>query len=256
MSRVKFSALGVMVVMMMMGIATASASALEFKHESTACTGGAFVGVCWETNEKGATLKEAVGEEEFSATSTGSVLTGTLGGSAVTVTCTGGSNTVGGVKKGLIVQNSPLTEDLTLKKVQFEFTGCTQTAGSAKCKVASPIILNESSATAENLAGGLSENWLRFKAENAQGIFAEIKFENNGTEKCPETIAGKQPVKGEQWCEWSSTAKPILEDLAEHQFTCASTEGTLTLGANAATFQATFGVTLAHTPFWDIEETV
>jgi len=239
----------IVVMMMMMGVAASSASAVEFKLEEALCTGGTFVALCWEKEEKGTDLKELVGEEEFAAklTAAGSTLTGTLGGEKIKILCTGGSSTA-----GKIVQPKPLEEDVKLTGVTFLFTGCSLTEGpTKKCKVPAEIPLKTSSATPENLELKLNESWLRFKPEGTE-IFAEIKFENNGTETCPETIAGNQPVKGEQWCEWLN----ILEDLKEHEFHCEPTESKLTLGKNEATFEALFTVTLVHEPFWDIEEIV
>jgi hypothetical protein len=250
MSRFKVVVLGLVAATMLMSVAASSASAaVEFKLEKVLCGTGSFVAACWSEVEKGTELLELVGEEEFSATLTaaGSTLTGTLGGEKVKVACTGGSNTVGGAKKGIIVQPKPLEEDAKIKEAQFEFTGCSQTEGNKNCKVATPIILNKTSATPENLESKLNEEWLRFKPEETSGIFAEIKFEGTS---CPETIAGKQPVKGEQWCQWLT----ILEDLKEHEFHCEPTESKLTLGKNEATFEALFTVSLVHEPIWDIEE--
>jgi hypothetical protein len=251
MSRFRFVMFGLIVVMlMMMGVAASSASAVEFKLEEALCTGGTFVALCWEKEKEGTDLKELVGEEEFSAklTAAGSTLTGTLGGEKVKVVCTEGGST-----GGKIVQPKPLEEDVKLTGVTFLFKGCSLTEGpTKKCKVPAEIELLKSKATPENLEAKLSENWLHFVPEETTGIFAEIKFENNGTEKCPVTIAGEEPVKGEQWCEWLE----ILVDLESHEFHCEPSESKLTFGENEATFEALFTVTLNNGKFWDIEEEV
>jgi hypothetical protein len=248
MSRFRLVVLGLMSAFVLMGVASSSASAVEFKLEATACTGGTSVAFCWAESETGE-LKELVGEEEFSALldNGASTLNGSLSGLGVAVSCTEAENVL---SVSRLVQSSPLpTTDYKAEKVELLFLGCSVTG--PNCTVKEPIEVTKSEGTPENLSLVLSETWLRFKPEAAKaGIFTEIKFEGAS---CPETIAGLQPVKGEQWCEWQE----ILLDLKEHLLVCSPTESSLVLGKNEATFSASFELAPdnAGTDLFDIEET-
>jgi hypothetical protein len=218
MSRPRLTLLGLMTTTMLISTASPNAFA-EFKLEATACTGGTIVAFCWAETENGE-LKELAGEEEFSALLDNgpSTLAGVIG-IGISISCTEAENVL---SVSRIVQPSPLTTDYKLEKIEFLFLSCT--VGGVNCTVAEPIIVSQVEATPENLSLALSETWLRFKPEAARkGVFTEINLEGAS---CPETIQGKQPVKGEFWCEWQE----ILLDLKEHLLVCAPTESKLTFG--------------------------
>jgi hypothetical protein len=225
------------------GIEKAGSVVFELKKE--ACTGANFVAFCWVESE-GGELLELVGEEEFSALLDNGPATLTAGGLNATISCAAGEN-VSSV--GRLVQLSPLSEDYHVAKLELRFSGCS--VSGVKCTAKEPIVVKETEATPESLSLEFSETWVRFKPEiAAKEVFAEITFEGS---ECPETVAGKEPVKGEQWCDWQE----ILLDLEERLLDCEPSQGKLRLGKNEATFSASFETELdnAGSDLWDIEET-
>jgi hypothetical protein len=245
MPRFRLVVVGLMSVLVLMGVAASSASAeVKFELLVEPCTKGSFVAFCWAESE-GAELLELSGEEEFSALLDNGPAAFSASPLGIVTTCTAGENVL---SVSRVVQRSPLAEDYRIGKVELLFSGCTVTG--QKCTVREPIMFTEIEGTPENLELALSETWLRLKPEAAKKeVFTEFTLE--GAE-CPETIVGKNPAKGEVWCEWLE----ILVDLPSHLLDCEQSESKLTFGKSMATFQAGFEVEPdnAGTDLWDIEE--
>jgi hypothetical protein len=245
MSRFRLVVVGLMSVLVLMGVAASSASA-EVKFEllpTEECINGTWINFCYIEKE-GEVLKELSGEEEFSALLDNGPSTLTSGSLNLQIVCSVGENVL---TTSRIAQPNPLKEDYRISLLELLFSSCT-TSG-VKCTVKEPIEVTETEGTPENLEAKLSETWLHFKPEAAKKeVFATITLE--GTE-CPETVSGKNPVKGEQWCEWLE----ILVDSAAHLLECPPSESKLVFGKNEATFGAEFEVEPDNLKdLWDIEE--
>jgi hypothetical protein len=244
--------LGVLVVFAISAVATSSASA-TFSLETTACGTGTIVNLCWESAEKGASLKQLKGEEEFLILlASGDVhLTATLGTLVVEILCKDTIGLTGGATEDeflLILQPSPLVANSTIDATLL-FIECTlEGALGVKCLVPVEKETFELSGTVEEG----SENNILFKPVVAGGPFIEIPFTNNTPETCPATIKGTKKVTGEQLCTWSTTEKPVLEDLEEHLLVCGASE--LLFAEQPATFTADYEIALENEPFWAIEE--
>jgi hypothetical protein len=242
MSRFRLVVVGLMSVLVLMGVAASSASAVEFELLKEECV-GTWVNFCYIEKE-GEVLLELSGEEEFSALLDNGPSTLTSASLPIAITCTEGHNVL---TVSRIVQLNPLAEDYHVSLLELDFNGCT--VSGVKCAVKEPIEVTQTEGTPENLEGKLSETWLHFIPEAAKKkVFAEIDL--IGAE-CPETVSGENPVTGEQWCEWLE----ILLDSASHLLNCPTTESKLKFGNNEATFEAEFEVEPDNLKdLWDIEE--
>jgi hypothetical protein len=244
-------ALGVLAVSAISGVAASTASA-EFKLETTACGSGTIVNLCWETAEKGTSLKQLKGEEEFLILlASGAVtVTATLGAQKVEIACKDTIGLSGGTTEDeflLFLQPEPLvanyTIDATLLFIECKLEGELGT----KCKVP---VEKETSA----LVGTVTENESDILFKPTSGTtWIEIPLENNPPNTCPATVKGTRKITGEQLCTWSSTEKPVLEDLEEHLLVCGASE--LLLAEQPLTVAASYEIALEHETFWDIEET-
>jgi hypothetical protein len=248
MSRVKYliGALGALTIFAISGVAASTASA-EFKLETTACGSGTIVNLCWESAEKGTSLKQLKGEEEFLillASGAITLTTLTLG----TIACKDTIGLSGGTTEDeflLFLQPEPLvanyTIDATLLFIECDLLGEIGTL----CVVPIEKETTEITGTVEE-----SENNILFKA--VSGVFIEFPLSNNGSNTCPATLKGTKKVTGEQLCTWSTVEKPVLEDVEEHLLVCGASE--LLFGEQAATFEADYEIAMEAHPFWDLEE--
>jgi hypothetical protein len=235
-----------MLALLTVGIATASSASAAFKLEAIACVPGkpAF---CWEAKTGGVGLQELVGEEEFKITQLATpepLLEAVLGGETVHIQCKEATGS------GVVLQNAPLTTETTGEKIKIKFTGCAllETLGS-KCKVPATIETKELAAKASTVSDLIIEPAI------AEGIFAEIKFENITEGSCPATIRGSQPVKGKAECLWLEEAS--LVDLEGQECEVIHEDGGLKLGGSAASLLAEFEILfpiLEETDNWDVVE--
>lgn len=238
MSRIKLTMVTVLAVMAASTAYTSVAAAVEFELTSTACGTGSIVTACW-SKEATSELFEFKGEESFTATlvkGTETLLQSKFGESEVHIVCTGATAT------GTFLQHEPLVAALTADGVVITFTGCALLAPlSEKCKVPTELKTKAISGTFP------SPSETKFKPESGE-IFIEIDFTG---EKCPETIAGEQPVKGEQTCTNVSIETPAKE----HEQTCVESGSKLKLGKNEATFKLATDVKGSdQTDFGDISK--
>jgi hypothetical protein len=244
MSRFRLVVVGLMSVLVLMGVAASSASAVQFELLEVECTGGTWVNFCYIEKE-GQVLLELSGEEEFSALLDNGPSTLTSNSLNLQIICSSGENVL---SVSRLVQLHPLEEDYHIAKLELLFKSCT--VSGVKCTVPEPIVVKEAEGTPENLSLVLSETWVRFKPEAAKKeVFTEFDF--TGAE-CPETLIGKNTVKGEQWCEWLE----ILLDSVSRLLNCPPSESKLLFGGkNEATFEAEFEVEPDNLKdLWDIEE--
>jgi hypothetical protein len=264
MSRVKsrlLCALGVLAVFAISGVAASTASA-AFVLKETACGSGSIVNLCWETAEKGTSLKQLSGEEEFLIllASGGVTLKATLGGSVVEIKCndTIGFRTTKEVEEGLpedfallILQPEPLIANSTIDATLL-FIEC-----KLEKELGTLCVVPTEKETAA-LVGTVEENENNILFKPVSGtIFIEIPFSNNGSNTCPSTIKGTKKVTGEQLCTWDTVLWPVLEDLEQHLLICkenVTTPPELQFAEQAAAFEADYEIALVNEPIWDIEE--
>lgn len=240
MSRIRLSVLGALVVFVVGAIAASSASA-AFVLTATNCE-GTVVTACYATTNEGATLFEFSGEEATSAKNVAGqeVLLQAILGEEVHIVCTASSAT------GTLVQPAALAGPVTEAGGVITFTGCSLLEPLAKkCKV--PAELKTKAIKATFPTTGETE----YSAEGGT-IFIEIPFTNNGTETCPATIKGTQPVTGTQKC---TNVEPEV-DRAEGEQKCEEGGSNLKLGGSAAKFLLVQKVKLVNATddFWSISK--
>ncbi len=138
----------------------------------------------------------------------------------------------------------------TITGLVIEFKGVKITGNAAvvkKCKIASEIVLTKPLKGTFEDADPVAKT--HFEPENAEKIFAEFEFINNGAETCPATIKGVRKVKGKQLV---TNITPETHATV-HLLEATEAQSELTIGENAATFEGTFEVKLENqTAEWDI----
>jgi hypothetical protein len=165
-----------------------------------------------------------------------------LAGSAIHIECTAAE-----LKEATALQHEPLITVPSIDTVVILFTSCTllPEEGGKKCAVEKKEIQTN------KIKGEFVNNEeIKFTPETGT-VFAEIKLVNNGSEECPETIAGKEPVTGEQTCSFGSG---INEDLKTHILLCEPAKGKLKFGGNTAELLMALTINSPETlkDFWDI----
>jgi hypothetical protein len=147
---------------------------------------------------------------------TTAILKGTLAGAASELSCTkvDGKGTLTNEEVGGKMQVSGTAT--------VSYRECTVTKPTKGCVVAEPVVAEANVLSVE--AGATMG--LEFKGKKAGGVFAEIKYENKGAEKCALLNGGKPfPVTG------STVA---TDKGATSEFTAAHSK--LVLGGNAASY--------------------
>lgn len=214
--------------------AGASSAVAAFVLTGTSCTGGAVITACYATTEKGATLFEYSGEEPYTGKndpiSEHPLLLAITLGEEVHIECTAATTA------GTLEQAANLTAPALIMKTALTFTGCAllEPLGK-KCTVPATLVTKPLEGTY------LTPQDVDFAAEN--GPFIELLFSNNGTEICPATIKGGQPITGTQLCE----ATAVEEDLAEHLEVCNEEGSELKLSGSPVKFLGAFLTKLTNT---------
>jgi hypothetical protein len=86
-------------------------------------------------------------------------------------------------------------------------------------------------------------------APGTGGIFVEVAFANNGSEKCPTAFVGIQNIRGAQVCLWPHHE----EDMQTQLIFCEATGSRLTPGGMKVEFLIAKEVTLVGlNDFWDV----
>jgi hypothetical protein len=228
-----------LLVVLMTGFATTTTASAAFTLTTELCKDGK-VAICWEEKEKGTTLKELKGEEDFEENSTKAAVfesTFNKGAVPVKIECASAKT-----KGGKVVQNEPLVKATTITIAAIEFENC-KLVTPKNCTVQTPIITKSLEGEAVNQAV-VGEGFL-FKRSTS--IIVEIKYTG---EEC--LLKGNQPVTGSQICLW----KTPTEDLKEQLLTCEKSESKLFFDVTKepASLELQAGIKFPSlTDDWDIE---
>jgi hypothetical protein len=171
---------------------SASSASAAFTLTTKACTGGAFLGLCYE-NEKATECGEKSTVCELEGTSTE-----TVSGGATTLKINTSPNVVVECKtasgSGTIDQLSPLTESAQILKGVIGYKGCKITA---PAEIVTKCVIPETKETNLLLGTLTSVEKLLLKPETGT-VFIEIPFTSKEGQTCPATVKGTRSVTGEQ----------------------------------------------------------
>ena len=179
--------------------------------------------VCLKNKE--GVKKELEAPNKLEGTSATSVLTATVLGAKVKITCTSDK-----------FVDEPGSFDRESKGT-VTFKECAVTEPEKNCKL--PAVEKEKIVAPFTnlleLASG-SATKVIFTGAGEKELFAEITLENNGTENC--AIKGTYKITGNtgSGCTFDSTIETFK---LEHELTCVATGEALKLGGNTATFTTT-----------------
>jgi hypothetical protein len=189
------------------GALSASTASATFTLTTTKCgVAGTISTLCDATSWEGTELFELSGTE--TAVAAGGVTALEVPSLGLTL----GDLIVEGV--GITFsQTSPLTVAYSMTgKLEYGSVRITQTPALAQeCEVE-----DETITTTALLGREPNDGFLLIEPEKAGGNFADVTILNHGTEKCPATVLGENPVKGSVECELVLNTV----DLGVHELVC------------------------------------